>query len=125
MFSRTRTRQDPADSLTSVPSEGIADATPSLKELSDAYEERVSDAAGLVFAHLMAHPEDVDLDPSRGATQVPTLYQAVAARYPRLIDLGLTPTMWARASRVALSAHGEQQRTASRAMSEVVSDLSA
>ncbi len=85
----------------------------------------MSDAAGLVFAHLMAHPEDLDLDLSRGATQVPTLYQAVAVRYPRLHDLGLTPTMWARASGIALAAHREQVSVAAKGMPEIVTDLSA
>ena len=73
----------------------------------------------------MSHPEDVDLDLSRGAMQVPTLYHAVAARYPRLVDLGLTPTMWSRATGVALAAHRERQTTAPVVAPEIVSDLSA
>ena len=126
MFRRSRPQQEPADaSATAAAPTDAADAGLSLQELSDAYEERVSDAAGLVFAHLMSHPEDVDLDLSRGATQVPTLYHAVASRYPRLVDLGLTPTMWSRATGVALAAHREHQANAPKIAADVVSDLSA
>lgn len=126
MFRRPRPQQSPGDApTTAAPLTANADAGLSLQELSEAYEERVSDAAGLVFAHLMSHPEDVDLDLSRGATQVPSLYHAVAARYPRLVDLGLTPTMWSRATEVALAAHRERQTTTPMINPEVVSDLSA
>jgi hypothetical protein len=118
VFRRSRARREPAAVLTPT------DAGPSLQELSQAYEERVSDAAGLVFAHLMAHPGDNDLDLSRGATQSPSLYQAVAVNFPRLHDLGLTPTMWARATSVALAAHREQLNPATRAVADTVAELS-
>jgi hypothetical protein len=118
VFRRSQARREPAAVLTAT------DAGPSLQELSQAYEERVSDAAGLVFAHLMAHPGDNDLDLSRGATQSATLYQAVAANYPRLHDLGLTPTMWSRATGVALAAHREQLTAAIRPVAETVAELS-
>jgi hypothetical protein len=120
VFRRSRSRREDEPG---APGIEAADAGPSLQELSRAYEERVSDAAGLAFAHLMGHPEDLDLDLSRGGTQSATLYQAVAANFPRLHDLGLTPTMWARATSVALAAHREQV-TAARALSEPVAELS-
>jgi hypothetical protein len=98
------------------------DAAPSLQELSEAYEERVSDAAGLVFAHLMSHPADIDLDLARAGADGPTLYSAVALSFPRLHDLGLTPTMWARATAVALAARREHALAAA-GLADAVSEV--
>jgi hypothetical protein len=77
-------------------------------EMAATYERNISDATALVFAHLTNHAEDAGLDPDRNGTTAPTLYQAVCTTYPHVRNLGLTPTMWARAVSVALNAVRDQ-----------------